>query len=76
MTTKTNKLTIDDFTFAIGWDVVQSVMIERFGKREGAKMFHQLNKWMRGQTCTPYGIFHSDLRSFLESYPKKAPVYD
>lgn len=51
-------------------------MKDRLGKREGTKMYRALIKWMSGQTCSPYGIYPSDLKLFLAHYPNKAPVYD
>ena len=70
------KLILADFQTSIGWELVEGVMKDRLGKREGAKMYRALIKWMSGQTCSPYGIYPSDLKSFLAHYPNKAPVYD
>ena len=58
------ELRLEDFTPCIPWAQLESMM----GKRE----YKKFDKWMRGQTCLPEGVYEGDLRRYL----LKLPVID
>jgi len=69
MINKKKKLTIDNFTPIIPFDLIRDVFRYHYGKIEGNKEYRRFNKWMNGQTCAYNGVYIGDLSRFLLDLP-------